>query len=50
MDTTMGPAWFLIQSLIFRRGELLGVVPLMRMVTTMTTTMMTIAMAVQTYL
>ena len=46
----MGPAWFVVQLLLFSRGGPLGVVPLMKMVTTMTTTMMTIAMAVQTYL
>ena len=45
--TTMGPTWFTVQSLLFSRGGLLGVVPLMRMVTTMTTTMM---MAAQTYI
>ena len=52
--TTMGPVWFIVQLLPFSRGGLLGVVPLMRTVTT--ATMMTmmmimiIAMAVQTYL
>ena len=39
--TTVGPAWFVVQSLIFSSGGLLGVVPLM--MTTMTAT------AVQTY-
>ena len=48
----MGPTWFTVQSLLFSRGGLLGVVPLMRMVTTTTTTTMTmiIAMAAQTYI
>ena len=45
--TTMGPAWFMAQSLLFSRGGPLGIVPLMRMVTI--TTMMTM-MAAQTYL
>ena len=48
--TTMGPAQFMIQSLIFSRGGPLGVVPLMRTVTTATMTMMNIAMAAQTYI
>ena len=37
--TTMGPAWFVVQSLIFSRGVSLGVVPLTRTVTTVTTAM-----------
>ena len=32
--TTMGPAWFIVQSLIFSSGGLLGVVPLMTMAMT----------------
>ena len=47
--TTMGPAWFMAQSLLFSRGGLLGIVPLMRMVTTAMMTMNTV-MAAQTYL
>ena len=39
--TTMGPAWFMAQSLLFSRGGLLGTVLLMRTVTTTTMTMMT---------
>ena len=49
----MGPVWFMVQLLIFSRGGLLGIVPLMRMVTIAVTMMMVktaIAMAVQTYL
>ena len=46
--TTMGPVWFIVQSLLFSRGGPLGTVPLMGMVTTATTTMMT--MAAQAYL
>ena len=46
--TTMGPAWFVVQSLLFSRGGPLGVVLLMRTVTT-TMTMMISAMAAQTY-
>jgi len=45
----MGPAWFMVQLLIFNSGGPLGVVPLMRTVTTVMTTMM-IVMAAQTYL
>ena len=50
--TTMGPVWFIVQSLLFSRGGLLGVVLLMRTVTTTTATMMTVMtmMAAQTYL
>ena len=47
--TTMGLAWFMVQLLIFNSGGPLGVVPLMRTVTTVMTTMM-IVMAAQTYL
>ena len=47
--TTMGPAWFMVQSLLFSRGGLLGVVPLMRTVTT-AMMMIIIAMAAQNYL
>ena len=49
----MGPVWFIVQLLLFSTGGLLGVVPLMRTVTTVMTTMMmmtAIAMAVQSYL
>ena len=44
----MGPVWFIVQSLLFSRDGPLGVVPLMRTVTTATTTMVTM-MAAQTY-
>ena len=47
--TTMGAAWFVVQSLLFSRGGLLGIVPLMRMVTTVMM-MMILVMAAQTYL
>ena len=47
--TTMGPVWFMVQSLLFSRGGPLGVVQLMKTVTT-AMTMMMIAMAAQTYL
>ena len=50
--TTMGPVRFMVWSLLFSRGGLLGVVLLMRTVTTATMTMMMmiIAMAAQNYL
>ena len=44
----MGPVWFIVQSLTFSRGGLLGVVPLMRTVTT--ATMMTMMMITVTTL
>ena len=47
--TTMDPAWFMVRSLLFSRGGPLGIVPLMRMVTTVMTTVM-MMMAAQTYL
>jgi len=45
----MGLVWFVVRLLLFSRGGLLGVVPLMRMVTTVMTTM-TIVTTAQTYL
>ena len=47
----MGPVWFIVLSLLFSRGGLLGVVLLMRTVTTtMTVMMMILEMAAQAYL
>ena len=43
--TTMGPAWFIVQSLIFSSGGLSGVLLTVVTIATMTTTMV-----VQTYL
>ena len=33
--TTMGPTWFIVQSLIFRSGGSLGIVALLMMMATM---------------